>query len=418
MPWTSPGPRLSEKLSLRQAPLPFLLSELDLILAPLASLEDILLKRLKGNIFGTLRPPAWTASLQQLEPWEEENARAPETLEEHLLPQIVLCPGIPENLSERLGEQLLLWVDSRGYLRGSDWEIAENLGIPLSSWKETLKNLQHWVDPPGLLARDLTECLLLQLRRRKKPSPEALELLEKYAPLLKEGNFEEIRKTAKWTPRQLERALEALRSLDSAPGNSFGTILYVQPEIEITLEEEVPKFHLLREYLPKITADREMLSWREEPRLQRQWKEFLRLNICLALRCRGRMLVTRKAGGSTKVFSRRKGRRSGAAHSYRSSSTSRLRPFHGTSHRPSHLAPNSQRNPSSGKSFFQTPSKPTGRIRGPTSPLSRKTSKRQKPFKSCGGAPNSSPNPFLASSPNAPAKLFFLKNSGFEQFFP
>ncbi len=302
MPWTSLEPRLSEKLSLRQAPLPFLLSELDLILAPLASLEDILRKRLEGNVFGTLRPPAWTASLQQLEPWEEENARATETLEEHLLPQIVLCPGIPEDLSERLGERLLSWVDSRGYLRGSDREIAENLGIPLSSWKETLKNLQHWVDPPGLLARDLAECLLLQLRHRKKPSPEALELLEKYAPLLKEKKFEEIRKAAKWTPRQLERALEALRSLDPAPGNSFGTILYVQPEIEITLEEEVPKFRLLREYLPKITADPEMLSWREEPRLQRHWKEFLRLNVCLALRCRGRMLVTREAGAVQKHF--------------------------------------------------------------------------------------------------------------------
>ncbi|HOO62893.1 MAG TPA: hypothetical protein PK364_03105 [Synergistaceae bacterium] len=302
MPWTKPKPLLSKELGLRQAPLPFLLSELDLLLAPLASLEDLLRQRLDKNLFGTLHPPAWTAGLHNLEPWEEENAVAPETLEEHLLPQIALCPGVPEEISDFLGERLLLWVNSRGYLQGDIPEMAASLGMSASGLENLVPRLQAWVDPPGLLARNLEECLRLQLLRQQNPSPDALELLDRYTFLLEKGNFEKIRHATRWSSKRLEKALEALRKLDPSPGSSFRHISYVHPEIEITLEGGKPRLRFLRENLPQLRIDGDILPWRHEPRLQRQWKEMVHLATCLALRCRSRLLVTREASEAQRDF--------------------------------------------------------------------------------------------------------------------
>ena len=164
-----------------------------------------------------------------MEPWEEENALSPETLEEHLLPQIALSSPLLEGEASLFGERLLLWVDSRGYLTGGDEEIARDLEIPLSFWEEILSRLQREITPPGLLARNVQECLLLQLERRKNPSREALELLGKYAELLKEEKLQEIRHMAGWSTPQLQKALKALQELDPAPGSSFGQIAYVHP---------------------------------------------------------------------------------------------------------------------------------------------------------------------------------------------
>jgi RNA polymerase sigma-54 factor len=230
-----------------------------------------------------------------MEPWEEENALSPETLEEHLLPQIALSSPLLEGEVSLLGERLLPWVDSRGYLTGRDEEIAEDLGISSASWREVLRKLQREMDPPGLLARNVQECLLLQLERRKNASPEALELLEKYADLLKEGKLQEIRRMAGWSAPQLQKALKALQELDPAPGSSFGQIAYVHPEMEVTFQGEIPKLRLLRENLPQLRVEKDLLLWREEGKLRRQWKDLVHLARCLALRCRGRVLVARKA---------------------------------------------------------------------------------------------------------------------------
>lgn len=304
MVWSRLEVHLSKELSLRQAPLPFLLSELQLLTAPLSALEDLLRERLEGNLFGTLRPPAWSSSFRQMEPWEEENALSPETLEEHLLPQIALSSPLLEGETPLFGERLLLWVDSRGYLTGGDEEIARDLGISLSFWKEVLSQLQREMDPPGLLARNVQECLLLQLGRRKNPSPDAVELLEKYADLLEEGKLQEIRRTAGWSPPRLQKALKALQELDPAPGSAFGQIAYVHPEMEVTFQGEIPKLRLLRENLPQLGVEKELLLWREERKLRRQWKELVHLARCLALRCRGRVLVARKAVERQKDFLR------------------------------------------------------------------------------------------------------------------
>ncbi len=302
MEWNRAELQLSKELSLRQIPLPFLLSELQLLTAPLTALEDLLRERLEGNLFGTLRPPAWTASFHQMEPWEEENTLSPETLEEHLLPQIALSSSVLKGEESLFGEKLLLWVDSRGYLTGEDEEIAHDLGLSLSSWGEFLQKLQGEIDPPGLLARNLKECLLLQLERRKNPSRDALELLEKYADLLEKGKLQEIRRMAEWSTSRLEKALKALQELDPAPGSSFGEIAYVHPEIEITFQGEMPKIRLLRENLPQLGVEKDLLPWREEGKLRRQWKDLVHLARCLALRYRGRVLVARRAVERQKSF--------------------------------------------------------------------------------------------------------------------
>ena len=94
-----------------------------------------------------------------------------ETLTEHLQWQVQMS-----DLGEREREAarwLIGNLDDDGYLRAELAEISRRAGVPLDAVEATLEALQRF-DPPGVAARDLRECLLLQLRtRRDSPSTRA-----------------------------------------------------------------------------------------------------------------------------------------------------------------------------------------------------------------------------------------------------
>ena len=97
------------------------------------------------------------------EPVDEEIHRpepAPLTLMDHLLEQLHLAP-LTEKES-KIGEYLLWCINDDGYLTGDIESIAENLGEPPERVEKVLLIIQRF-DPPGIGARDLQECLLIQL---------------------------------------------------------------------------------------------------------------------------------------------------------------------------------------------------------------------------------------------------------------
>src|SRR4029079_2356276 len=90
------------------------------------------------------------------------------TLADHLARQLALA--ITDPARRMIGQYLIDMVDDAGYLTGDLPSVAEKLGAPLAEVEAVLAIVQTF-DPPGVCARNLTECLALQLKERDRFDP-------------------------------------------------------------------------------------------------------------------------------------------------------------------------------------------------------------------------------------------------------
>ncbi len=148
-------------------------------------------------------------------------------LAEFLLAQLRERPGSPPAASE----YLIGCLDERGYLGCTLEEAAEGGGFSRTELEEALQAIQD-CDPAGVGARDLRECLLLQIRRRGAGSVAERILEEHYDNLLRR-RYRELARALKISPEELETALERIRSLRPRPGRLFPDeeVRYISPDL-------------------------------------------------------------------------------------------------------------------------------------------------------------------------------------------
>ena len=147
----------------------------------------------------------------------DQAAARPLTLREHLLEQI--GADLP-NLTDRvIAAYLLDQLDEAGYLRGRLSEAAARLGCPVDRIEPVLTRLQE-LDPPGVFARDLTECLALQLRDRNRLDP-AMQTLLDNLPLLAARNVAALMRLCRVDADDLTEMIGEIKSLDPRPGLAF-----------------------------------------------------------------------------------------------------------------------------------------------------------------------------------------------------
>lgn len=146
------------------------------------------------------------------------------SLADHLEQQLALAVTDPTD--RVIGHTLIDGIDEAGYLREPLAEIAERLGAPPERVERVLKII-HTFDPSGVGARDLAECLAIQLRERDRFDP-AMEALIANLPLLARRDFAQLRKICGVDEEDLTDMLKEIRALDPKPGRAFGG-LPVQP---------------------------------------------------------------------------------------------------------------------------------------------------------------------------------------------
>ncbi len=160
------------------------------------------------------------------------------SLREHLLSQLKLMP-----LSERDQTLALLLVDSineDGYLEESLEEIAENMPLELEidalELQTALRHVQN-LDPIGVGARNLSECLLLQLSLLPENTPHlalATEVAKNHLPALGGRDFTKLRKELGCDEATLKNIQQLITSLNPRPGSAFsiiGSEHYIQHEV-------------------------------------------------------------------------------------------------------------------------------------------------------------------------------------------
>lgn len=161
-----------------------------------------------------------------------------ETLHEHLRWQMLLT-----NFSETdqmLAEALIDAIDDDGYLGQSLEEIHESVSegseeIDLDEVEAVLHLVQNF-DPPGIGARDLRECLLLQLRQYQSSTkwrPEALRLVEQYLDFLASHDYELLMRRLNLTREELTQVVGFIQSLHPRPGGQVSPppSNYVVPDV-------------------------------------------------------------------------------------------------------------------------------------------------------------------------------------------
>ncbi|HEX6860888.1 MAG TPA: RNA polymerase factor sigma-54 [Caulobacteraceae bacterium] len=198
----------------------------------------------------------WRASeTQALFPGAEPQLRREKTLSEHLHDQLAVTKMEPAD--RVIAGALIGSVDEGGYLRADLDEIAQRLGCGIERCEAVLALLQTF-EPTGVLARDVAECLSLQLKERDRLDP-AMSALLANLDLLARRDLSVLRKACGVDEEDLREMLGELRALTPRPGAAFGGEP-PQPMVPDVIVREgeggLWQVELNGETLPRVLVDR------------------------------------------------------------------------------------------------------------------------------------------------------------------
>lgn len=204
--------------------------------------------------------------------------RQEESLQQHLIDQITLCDcddATKENLILLIGS-----LDENGYLNESSSNLSLQLNIPYPKFLKALEILKTF-NPAGIGAKDLQECLLIQLKRIHKEDTLAYTVIEKTYPLLLRRRIQEIAKKLKVTDEAIQKALEDVANIDPSPGKRFSadTNSVIEADIKIFFEDEIWKIELNNEYIPKLRISQKYKDLLAQGNLSKKEKEYLIENM-------------------------------------------------------------------------------------------------------------------------------------------
>ena len=168
------------------------------------------------------------------------------TLREHLAAQVPFTLVTP---ADRLvAVHLVDQLDEAGYLPANLAETALKVGRPLAEIERVLGKLQE-LDPPGVFARSLSECLAIQLRARDRFDPAMAALIDNLE-LLARRDFATLKKLCSVDEEDLLDMLAEIRKLDPKPGTGFQPAVSeaVVPDIVV---RAAPDGHWLVELNPE-----------------------------------------------------------------------------------------------------------------------------------------------------------------------
>ncbi len=129
--------------------------------------------------------------------------------------------ALPDPGDRLIASALIDGLDEAGYFRGEFAEIAAQLGAPLERVERVLATLQT-LEPTGVFARDLAECLKLQLVERDRFDP-AMAALIANLPLLARRDFAALRRLCGVDDEDLVDMIGEIRRLDPKPGRAFAS---------------------------------------------------------------------------------------------------------------------------------------------------------------------------------------------------
>jgi len=176
------------------------------------------------------------------------------TLADHLAEQMHLA--IADPVERIIGQYLIDMVDDAGYLAGDLASVAEKLGAPPATVERVLGVLQTF-DPVGVCARNLAECLAIQLKERDRYDPAMAALID-HLDLLARRDIASLRKLCGVGDDDIADMIAEIRHLNPKPGLAFGSAT-VQPIVPDVFVRAAPdggwQVELNSDTLPKVLVN-------------------------------------------------------------------------------------------------------------------------------------------------------------------
>ncbi len=140
------------------------------------------------------------------------------SLKEHLLLQLHTSDVVCRDME--IGEYLIDNVDRNGYLSVNISEVASFFNIPAKRVERVLEHIQTF-DPPGVCARNVKECLIIQLMQTGNKDGDVMEVIENYLEDLADNKIVQIAKSVGISVERVNRIHDIIRSLEPRPGREF-----------------------------------------------------------------------------------------------------------------------------------------------------------------------------------------------------
>ncbi len=189
-------------------------------------------------------------------------AAAQPTLQEHLINQLGLM-SLPDR-DRKLVLTLIAHLDEDGYLTYDLQDllamIAEHIEVEEADLQIALRHLQN-LEPTGVGARSLAECLALQLKALPADTADrekALQLVEQHLDVLASRDFGKLKRLLRVADDELRRIRELVVSLDPKPGREFGNddVRYVVADVIVRKAHGKWQAVLNQEAMPKLRVNK------------------------------------------------------------------------------------------------------------------------------------------------------------------
>lgn len=206
-------------------------------------------------------------------------AKTPVTLREYL--KLQLLEQKIQQRYKKIVEYLIENLDVDGYLREDICDLSNVLHVPERHVKFSLKILQSF-EPTGVGARNVKECLLLQLRRKKALNGSIANIIVHYFDLLASKSFVKISKETGIERNQVERIYTLIKSLNPRPGCTFQKNEWEQYIVPDLILIQIDGKYILQfndESIPSIRINNYYLSLMRSSESNPEVKNYIKKNL-------------------------------------------------------------------------------------------------------------------------------------------
>lgn len=188
------------------------------------------------------------------DPWNFSTNEG-EDLVEYLMSQLLTRDISGKDME--IMEYMVNCLDSKGYFEEDEKDICTRFNISSEHFKALLCILQS-LEPAGICARNLSECLILQLDRKQEEAPAARRIIQEYLDLVGKNQLHVIAKKMKMSVEEILQECEVIKSLNPKPGSHFSSrenLKYITPDITVVKLSNYFEV-LLNEYMyPKMSIN-------------------------------------------------------------------------------------------------------------------------------------------------------------------
>jgi len=258
---------------------------MNLLQLPLVKLKEFIKEQIEENPLLEEKKVELPSKSKEEVDLSYDFAANPPTLAEHLLSQLRLITN--SQIKRQIGEMIIGEINDDGYFRGSIEDIAESTKTTATEVEEVLSLIQTF-DPIGVGARDLRECLLLQLKARGEENSLAYQIVDKYLPLLEKKRYKYIAKKlsakggsasgGKVSIDKVKETMKEIAGLEPKPGRSFNTEKTIRLIPDAVLEKNKEGYEvILNDWeLPRITLNAKYKQMIKQKNAPQDAKEYLR----------------------------------------------------------------------------------------------------------------------------------------------